>query len=95
MHMMISSSSETITANIDDLCLEAQRLWHDDPAVDAIERQALLLELADIDLSLERLSLERIALRAAGSELDSTHHAKVHECADRLHALRRHWRTDA
>ena len=90
MHMMISSSSDTITATIDDLCLEAQRLWHDEPATGAIQRQSLLLELADIDLSLERL-----ALRAAGTELDHVHHAKVHECAHRLQVLRRHWRTDA
>lgn len=89
MHMMISSSTDTITANIDDLCLEAQRLWHDEPTAGAIERQSLLLELAEIDLSLERL-----ALRAAGAELDHGHHAKVHECAHRLHALRRHWRTN-
>lgn len=75
-----------LSADLDVLGAEARRLWHDEPVADLGRRQALRTELADLDLTIERLTL-----RAGSSGLDAADRDDLDDCLRRLEALRGHW----
>lgn len=79
-----------LPVDLGDLGVEARRLWHDEPVADLGRRQELRTELADLDLTIERLSR-----RASWSGLDAGDLEELDDCLCRLETLRAHWRPAA
>ena len=75
--------------SLESLSAQTRRLWSSEPAVAPSEREGVVLELADIDLVLERL-----ALRGRWSALDRSDLDELQACAVRLSRLQRHWVAD-
>ncbi len=74
------------TANLDELIAEARLLWHAEPVVHPDERERILIELIDLDLELERLTI-----RSRSEPLGAVDERALAHCADRLSKLRIHW----
>ncbi len=69
---------------IERLDLEARRLWAHPRAVRGDERQSLLIELLDVELELERLSLRADAPPSSYAD-------DLSRCAEALDRLHHRW----
>lgn len=68
------------------LLAETRRLWEEEPAVPTDGREAVVRELIDIDLVLERL-----LLRTRWGSFDADDAAELQRCAGRLHFIQGLW----
>lgn len=71
---------------LDQLTAQARRLWDREPAVAHDDREAIVHELIDVDLQLERISL-----RARWTTLDAGDLAELENCSQRIQSLQCHW----
>ena len=88
-HRLGSYLSLASTMTLDDLRRETWRLWDCEPSGEPSRRQSLRLELVELQLDLDRLSL-RLADRT-----DSPEALALEMHAQHLMDLRQEWRRDA
>lgn len=78
--------SEQAAQQLEHLATEIRQLWQSGPAVDGVAREMVLLELTQLDLTVELLRL-----RVAAGRLDGEDWPAIQEVAITLATMHEHW----
>lgn len=78
----------TVAAELERLATEIRQLWSSRPAIDDDAREPILIELTQLDLTVELLRL-----RGAAGHFEADDWAATQEVTAALADLHRHWPT--
>ncbi len=84
-----SPDPDIANLRLDELRQQTRHLWNNDPRLSPSDREAVIVELTDVDLRLERL-----AMRSRWTELDHGDMEDLVDCSHRLIGLQSHWVAD-